>query len=94
MLNALKSRDLIIPPKTRQQAPNLKISIDSCEISVVDFVKYIGIYLDNKLSFGPYISHQQSRLSRSIGIISKLKYYVPDRLLSLLYFAIFHSRIT
>ena len=94
ILNALKSKALIIPPITRQQAPNLKITIDSCQISVVQSVKYLGIYLDNKLTFGPHISYLQSKLSRSIGIISKIKYYVPDRVLFLLYFALFHSHIT
>ena len=92
--NALKSKALIIPPKTRQHAPNLEITIDSCQISVVESVKYLGIYLDNKLTFGPHISYLQSKLSRLIGIISKIKYYVPDRVLFLLYFALFHSHIT
>ena len=94
ILNALKSKALIIPPKTRQQAPNLEITIDSCQISVVESVKYLGICLNNKLTFGPHISYLQSKLSRSIGIISKIKFYVPDRVLLLLYFALFHSHIT
>ena len=34
--NALKSKALIIHPKTRQQGPNLNITIDSCQISVVE----------------------------------------------------------
>ena len=94
ILNALKSKALIILPKTRQQAPNLEITIDSCQISVVESVKYLGIYLDNKLTFGPYIAYLQSKLSRSIGIISKIKYYVPDRAILLLHLASFHSHIT
>ena len=56
ILSALKSKALIIPPKTQQQTPNLKITIDSSEISVVDSVKYLGVYLDNKLSFGLHTS--------------------------------------
>ena len=36
ILNALKSRALIILPKTRQQTPNLKIIINSSEITLVD----------------------------------------------------------
>ena len=94
ILNALKSKALIIPPKTRQHAPNLKITIDSGQISVVESVKYLGIYLDNKLTFGPHISHLEPKLSRSIGTISKIKYHVPDSVLFLLYFALFHSYIT
>ena len=90
IMTAIKSKALKIPPKTRQ-APNLKITIDSCQISAVESVKYLGIYLDNKLTFGPHISYLQSKLSCLIGIISKIKYYVPDTEPFLLHFAIFHS---
>ena len=94
IMTAIKSKALKIPPKTRQQAPNLKITIDSCQISAVESVKYLGIYLDNKLTFGPHISYLQSKLSCSIEIISKIKYYVPDRVPFLLHFAIFYSHKT
>ena len=75
ILNALKCKALIIPPKTRQQAPNVEITLDSCQIFVVESVKFLGIYLDNKLTFGPHISYLQSKLSRSFGILSKIKHY-------------------
>ena len=74
ILNALKSRASIIPIKTRQQAPNLKMTFDSCDNLVVDSVKYLCVYLNYKLPFAPHISHLQSKLYRSIGIISKIKY--------------------
>ena len=32
-----------MPAKSRQQAPNLKMIVDFCKISVVDSVKYLGI---------------------------------------------------
>ena len=60
---------------------------------LVDSVKYLGVYLDNKLAFGPHISYLESKLSHSIGVIFRIKYYVP-RVLFLLYFAIFHSHLT
>ena len=47
ILNALKSKALIIPPKTGQPVPNLKLTIDSREISIVDSVSYLTFYLDN-----------------------------------------------
>ena len=83
-LNALKSRVLILSTKTRQQTPNLKITIDSYEISVLN-ENYLDVYHNNKLAFGPHISYMQSKVSRSIGVISKIKYYVTNRVLFLLF---------
>ena len=94
ILNALKSKALIIPPKTREQVSNLEITTDSSQIFVVKSVKYLGIYLGNKLTFGPHISYLQSKLSRLFGTLSKIKHYVPDRVLLLLYFALSHFHIT
>ena len=51
---ASTSRAVLTPPKTRQQVPNLKITIH-CEISVLGSAKYFGVYLDNKQIFGPHI---------------------------------------
>ena len=46
ILHALKTKALTLPANTL----NLKITIDSFELSVVDSVKYLGFYGDNKLT--------------------------------------------
>ena len=94
ILNALKSKALIIPPKSTTTSSKSRITIDSYQIFVVEFVNYLDIYFDNKLTFGPHFSYLQSKLSRSIGIISKIKYYVPNRVLFLPCVALFHFHIT
>ena len=62
-LNALNSIALIFPPKTRQQATNLKITIDSCKAFAVNSVKYFRVFLYNKLIFGSLITYVLSKLS-------------------------------
>ena len=58
---------------------------------MVKEAKYLGIIIDNKLTFGPHIAHPEVKLSRSVGILSKLKYCLPSPLLLKLYHALFHS---
>ena len=53
--------------------------------------KYLGIYLDKHLTWNFQISKTKSKLSRSSGLLAKLRYYVKSNLLGTVYFAIFDS---
>ena len=53
--------------------------------------KYLGIIIDNKLTLGAHIAHLEVTLSRSVGILSKLTYFLPSPLLLKLYYALFNS---
>ena len=55
--------------------------------------KYLGIIVDNKLTFGPHIAQLESKLSRVDGILSKLKHFLPSSLLSKLDYALFYSNL-
>ena len=59
-----------------------------------DVTSFFDMDVDNRLTFASHICYLQLKLSRSMGIISKIKYYGPDRVLFLQYFAIFHSHLT
>ncbi len=43
--------------------------------------KYLGVYIDSKLSFVHHINSVRERLRRQCAIVSKLRYYVPKALL-------------
>ena len=69
----------------------LSIKIDGHKISIVDNVKYLGMYLDEFLSWEYHINQLSIKLSRANGILSKLRHYVPLNSLLQVYYAIFHS---
>ena len=43
--------------------------------------KYLGITIDNQLSFKSHISNLESKIARSVGVIVKLSYYLPHNTL-------------
>ena len=53
---------------------SITVTISSTPIVVVKEVKYLGMIIDNKLTFGPHVALLEVKLSRSVGILSKLKY--------------------
>ena len=46
-----------------------------------EFVKYLGILIDNNLSWKHHIDHIVIKISRTIGFISKLRHFVPKHTL-------------
>lgn len=59
--------------KTNVQAP---IKVDEVDIMRVHEVKFLGAIVDEKISWKPHIKHVQSKLSRSISVLSKAKHFL------------------
>ena len=57
------------------------------------WVKYLGIRLDEHLNWRPHVASVATKLRRANGALSKLRHYVPTKLLINIYHAIFASHI-
>ena len=53
------------------------IKFNGIKLNPVEQVKYLGIYIDNYLSWNFHASQVSHKLSRANGILSKIRYYVP-----------------
>ena len=49
------------------------------------YVKYIGVLIDSNLSWKYHIGHITSKISETVGIIARLRYYVPTSVLLRIY---------
>ena len=47
-----------------------------------EFVRYLGTLIDNQLSWKQHINHVAIKISQTIGLISKLRSFVPRRTLT------------
>ena len=72
-LNLSKTIQMNLKPS----ASNNFFLINSCPILVQPVCKYLGVYVDNKLSFLSHIDYVKTRLGKQSGIISKLRHFVP-----------------
>ena len=80
--NWLNANKLVLNmSKTVQMNININatssFSLNNCVVQVKPVCKYLGIYIDNKLSFQSHIDFVKVRLGKQSGIISKLRHYVP-----------------
>ena len=69
---------------------SLKVIINNHTISPEDNLKYLGVLLDNKLSWKPHVQKVKTQLSRACGIISKLKHYTTLPVLKVVYNSLIH----
>ena len=67
---------------------NLKI--DGINIKQVFTVKYLGVAFDSNLTWKNHINELCSKLSKTVGIISKLRYNVSVDILTMLYYSLIY----
>ena len=79
-INFSKTNFMIVnSPRKRDLAVNIKIeNVDGTSylLERKDRVKYLGVLLDDTVSFKHDISYAASRISRSNGIIAKLRHFL------------------
>ena len=97
-INLKKTNFMIIKP---QRKKNMNISINitnrdgSCHsLEQKDHIKYLGVMIDSSLSWKYHISYVCAKLSRNIGIISKLRYYLSVNQLKQIYYNLIYPYIS
>ena len=53
----------------------------------------MGIILDNQLNFADHIKNIETEVARSVGILSKLSYHLPNSAMLLLYYSLVHPNL-
>ena len=64
---------------------NYSVKLDNMPIERVIKAKFLGIFIDDKLSWKYHINEVENKVARSIGIITKMKSLFPDMVLRSLY---------
>ena len=61
------------------------IKIGTIKIKETYSIKFLGVYLDKHLNFRSHISYISMKIAKSIGILHKLKFYLPLKIMKTLY---------
>ena len=57
------------------KANKLKLKLRSIEEK--NYIKYLGIYIDKNLNWTPHIQHMNSKVSKNLGIVFRLRHFLP-----------------
>lgn len=67
------------------------INIDGKEISRVKVTKYLGLHLNESLSFVDHINQIKSKISKFVGVLKRISKHVNKETKTMIYFAYIHS---
>ena len=70
---------------------NLNLEVNGTRIERVKSFKFLGLVINENLDWNDHIKSISMKISRAIGILNKLKFYLPQNVLSTLYFSLIHS---
>ena len=91
-LNIDKTKYMIFYLKDKP--PDINISISNVTIMRTDLHKFLGVHIDDKITFGSHISKLCTKISRGIGMLRRLKPLVSHAVLKQLYYAFVHSHFS
>ena len=83
-LNALKSHFMIFHT-ARMKCINLDVKMGHVVLKQINFTKFLGVIIDDKLNFTHHISYLKNKLSKGMGIIIKARHYLNKKVLITLY---------
>ena len=83
-INFKKSNFMVFRPPQRRKTLDISIQIDNNAIEHVKETVFLGVILDEHLSWKPHILRVSRKISKSIGIIYKSSFLPSQNLLTLL----------
>ena len=99
-LNAKKTKYIILKPHSKKcSVENRKLSIDGVSLErigndcVSKSTKFLGICLDENLTWKHHIANVNSKISRALFSIKQVKNILPVSMLNKLYFALIHPHL-
>ena len=84
-LNVKKTHFMVFKTKKKKALNNKSITIDGKEIEKVKFTKFLGLVIDEELTWKYHINQVSSKISKMTGIIAKARHYVSLDSLIMIY---------
>ena len=92
-LNSSKTEYILFHHKQKTINYQLKLKINGKRLYPSTFIKYLGVFLDENLSWRKHIDTLSLKLRRANGALAKLRHYLSPTVLVTVYHALFHSHM-
>ena len=88
MLNLDKTKCTVF--SNRMSVSLSSIKIRNCNIECVSSIRFLGVVLDCNLKFDKHVNNISVKISKSLGILSKVNKVLPRNILTMIHHSIVH----
>ena len=78
-VNIGKTTYIVFRPKQKSIALNMSFLFDTKPLKRVNVVKFLGIFIDDNLSWKFHVDHVCNKIFKSIGIISRVRFVLSAK---------------
>ena len=93
-VNIKKTNYVIFKSKQKRVNANLSLYYNNNPLKKEQFTKFLGVYIDENLSWIPYINHVCLKISKSIGIIYRSRFYLSSKSKLALYYSLVYPYLS
>ena len=93
-LNVGKTEFIVFRPSRKSLSKRIILTINRTKIHESTKIKYLGIILDQRLSWRDHINELSKKLGRAISMLYKARHFCTLHVIKTLYYSIFNSHIT
>jgi Reverse transcriptase (RNA-dependent DNA polymerase) len=92
-LNVKKTNYMLFGHKSRPDTTTYNLVLHNHILEQVTSVKFLGIYIDEKLTWNQHVINICKKLSSGVGMIGRLRFIFPSAVLLTLYYALVYPYI-
>ena len=91
--NVSKTELVLFRSAKKQMDFGLKLKLNGKKLCPTNSVKYLGIKIDEHLTWKPHIDGMSAKLCKANAMLSKIRHFVDQKTLKEIYHAIFESHL-
>ena len=92
-LNISKTNFVIFHTFNKTLHHNVTLKINKKAIMQKDYIKYLGVIIDCHLNWKHHILNVSKKISRSIGVVYKLREFMNTKMLKSIYYSLIYSHL-
>ena len=85
-VNMKKTNYFVFKSAQKKALSDLPLSFNSKILKEKNSVKFLGVYIDNSLTWKSHINHVCKNMSKSIGVIIRSRFFLTETILLSLYY--------
>ena len=85
-INTRKTHYVIFHRTRIKHNTNIKILINNNIVDYINNTKFLGVIIDSNLNWAAHILYIKSKISKSIGILLKIRKFIPNNTMRNMYF--------